>query len=210
MLVDVYNKENKKVDSFDLDEKLFKIEWRPDLVHEVLVAQLANRRQKLAHTKNRGEVRGGGRKPWRQKGTGRARHGSLRSPLFVGGGVVFGPRKEKDYSKKVNKKVKRLALLSLISKKLADGYLKIIDDLNLEERKTKKVEEILKNFFEKPKSILFVLSLNNKTFALAARNLPKIYCLKPNNLDVYSLLSYRYLFFEKAAVEELGKIYKKS
>ncbi|MFH0712566.1 MAG: 50S ribosomal protein L4, partial [Candidatus Jorgensenbacteria bacterium] len=117
MKAEVYNKENKKVDTIELSDRVFGAKWNPALVHQVLVSESANRRKPYASTKDRSEVRGGGRKPWAQKGLGRARHGSIRSPIWVGGGVTHGPRPEKDYGKKINKKMKRTAIYSVLSKK---------------------------------------------------------------------------------------------
>ncbi len=114
MKADIYNQQNQKIGEADLLNKIFNIKWNPDLVHQVLTVQLANRRQVLAHTKGRGEVRGGGRKPWRQKGTGRARHGSIRSPIWKGGGITFGPTKERVFARKINKKMKIVILTGLI------------------------------------------------------------------------------------------------
>ncbi len=211
MEVEVFNQENKIVGKINLPSEIFEVRWHPDLVHQVVVAQLANRRKNIAHTKTRGEVRGGGRKPWVQKGTGRARHGSIRSPLWKGGGVVFGPRKEKIYAKKINKKMKRLALFSLLSKKQVDNELKVVDHLKLEEAKTKKVANILKNFFDKKSvTVSFVVSKNNKDFSKAARNIPGVIVLKANSLDLYNLLTHKYLFFEKGAIDDLKEIYLKN
>ena len=127
MKVDVYNKENEKVGTTDLPDTVFSASWNPDLVHQAVVAQQANSRQTVAHTKDRSDVRGGGRKPWRQKGTGRARHGSIRSPLWKGGGVTFGPRTERRFRKSINTKMRRGALFSTLSRKYQDGEVTIID-----------------------------------------------------------------------------------
>src|SRR3990167_4153940 len=143
MIAEVYNKENKKVGEVTLSDSVFGKKWNESLVHQVLVSQLANKREPLAHTKGRGEVRGGGRKPWRQKGTGRARHGSTRSPIWAGGGVTFGPTKHKNYSKKINKKMRRGAIFSALSRKFKDGELKFIDALELEVPKTKLLAGLL-------------------------------------------------------------------
>ena len=137
MTVDIYNQQNKKVDKMELPDNIFNIKWNPDLVWQTAMVMNANRRQILAHTKDRGEVKGGGKKPWRQKGTGRARAGSIRSPLWKGGGVTFGPTKERNFKRKINKKMRRLAFFSLISKKIKDSELKIIDSLDINSFKTK-------------------------------------------------------------------------
>ena len=127
MTTEVYNLQGQRVGKLELPGNIFGVKWNPVLVHQALLAQLANRRNPWAHAKGRGEVRGGGRKPWRQKGTGRARHGSIRSPLWVGGGKAHGPIKSRDYSQKLNKKMRRLAILSVLSKKAKDGDIKFFD-----------------------------------------------------------------------------------
>ena len=129
MKADVYNLKNEVVGTMELPAEVFGTKWNATLVQQVLEAQLANARQPWAHVKDRSEVRGGGKKPWRQKGTGRARHGSTRSPIWVGGGKAHGPRNDKDYSQKVNKKMKRVALFSVLSKKAKDGEVKVFDTL---------------------------------------------------------------------------------
>lgn len=206
MKVAIYNQENKKVGEIDLAEEVFAEKWSPALVRFVYLAQQANRRQPLAHVKERGEVRGGGKKPWRQKGTGRARHGSIRSPLWKGGGVTFGPRNDKDYSQKINKKVKSKALFSVLSHKLKDDFLKVIDNLNFNESKTKLAAGLLKNFFEGKKAkVLFVISAGNKTFLRAARNLPGVTVLRSNSLDLINCVDHKWIFVEQAAIGELKK-----
>ena len=129
MKVSVYNQEGKEVGKVLLPKEIFEVKVNPDLVHQVVVCQMANRRQPIAHTKDRGEVRGGGRKPWSQKGTGRARHGSIRSPLWIGGGVTFGPRKEKIFKKKIPKKMRRKALFMVLSGKAKENLLLVLDKL---------------------------------------------------------------------------------
>src|ERR1700735_2118007 len=137
MNADVYNLQNEKVGTVELPERVFGARYNAALVKQVIDAQLANRRSPWAHTKTRGEVSGGGKKPWRQKGTGRARHGSTRSPIWVGGGVAHGPRNDRDYSQKVNKKMKQAALFAAISRKAKDGEVKIFETLSIEAPKTK-------------------------------------------------------------------------
>src|SRR5271170_2228139 len=132
MNADVYNLQNEKVGTMELPADVFGARWNETLVKQVLEAQLANRRSPWAHTKTRGEVRGGGRKPWRQKGTGKARHGSTRSPIWVGGGVAHGPRNDRDYSQKVNKKMKQAALFVVLSRKAKDGEVKVFETLSME------------------------------------------------------------------------------
>ncbi|MGC9046885.1 MAG: 50S ribosomal protein L4 [Minisyncoccia bacterium] len=215
MKIDVINQNKEKVEVIDLDEKFWGIKWMPDLVHQVLVSILSNKRYPWAHTKDRSEVSGGGKKPWRQKGTGRARHGSIRSPLWKGGGVTFGPRNEKKYSKKINKKVFTKALFSVLSKKLADKELLVIDNLNIEDTKTKLANKIIKNLFLNNKqqkkekvSAVFVVNSDNNKFLKAAKNIKGVKTIKPQSLDLYEILSHHYIVFEKNAVETLKDIYK--
>jgi len=144
----VYNITAEKVKEVELNPKIFGVQVKEAVVHQAAVAQMANARRVLAHTKDRGEVRGGGAKPWRQKGTGRARHGSVRSPLWVGGGITFGPTKERNFSKKVNKKMKRKALFMCLSDKVNNNLLILLDKLNLEKGKTKEMVEIIGNLKE--------------------------------------------------------------
>src|SRR4030043_2251904 len=143
MKVNIYSQQGKKIDEIVLPKEIFDIKVNSDLIHQTLVSQMANRRRVIAHTKDRSEVRGGGRKPWRQKGTGRARHGSIRSPLWIGGGVTFGPRKDRSYTQKVNKKMKRKALYMGLTDKVKENCLGIVDKLELPEIKTKKLANIL-------------------------------------------------------------------
>ena len=171
---------------------------------------MSNRRQAWAHTKDRSEVRGGGRKPWRQKGTGRARHGSIRSPLWIGGGVTFGPRKEKDYSKKINKKMRQKAVFSVLSKKLQDDGLKIVDSLKIETLKTKVMAEILKNLIKKPFNALIIPSSDQSKIKKIVSNIKNINVISPLSLNVYDLLRYKNIILEKEAIKEIEKHYNKT
>ncbi len=154
----VYSQNGEKIKDIELNPEIFNVEVKNSVVHQVVVAQMANSRTAIAHTKTRGEVRGGGVKPWRQKGTGRARVGSIRSPLWVGGGVTFGPRKDRNFSQKVNKKMKRKALFMCLSDKINNDLLVVLDKLNLEKGKTKELVEIIKNL----KSVLKLKETRNK------------------------------------------------
>ena len=140
----IFSTEGKEAGKVSLPEAVFGVAWNPDLVHEVVIGMQANARAGTAHTKDRSEVRGGGKKPWKQKGTGRARHGSRRSPIWTGGGVTFGPRSEKDYSVKINKKVRAKALATVLSKKVADNEIIIVDSLAMNEPKTKDAKAAFK------------------------------------------------------------------
>lgn len=205
----VVNIENKEVDFVDLPENMFQVEWKPVLVWQALNAYLANQRQPWAHTKDRGEVSGSGKKPWRQKHTGRARHGSRRSPIWKGGGVAFGPRKEKDYSQKINKKMKKLALFSALSRKLKDDEVRILEELSLKEPKTQKAKESLANIVDLRKSLLFVAPANKKSITLALRNLPKVSVVSPDTLNIYNVLSVKNIIFEKEGLLKFIERYKK-
>jgi large subunit ribosomal protein L4 len=210
MMVDIYNAENKKTGEMDLPDNVFNVPWRPNLVHQVVVALQANRRRPWAHTKGRGEVRGGGKKPWPQKGTGQARHGSIRSPLWKGGGVTHGPLKSRRYEKKINKEMKKQALFSVLSKKLADEELKIVDDLNLKESRTKILNGILRNFFGEGKSVLVVPKTGNRAVYLAGRNIPKTTVGNPRALNVYDCLAHKYVVFEKDAIADFTGAFQKT
>lgn len=209
MKLDIFDKTNTKAGTVEVPETVFGVKWNPDLVHQAFVAFTANRRRPWAHVKDRSEVSGGGKKPWSQKHTGRSRHGSSRSPLWTGGGVTFGPRNDKDYSKKINAKMKKLALLSALSKKVKDDDLKIINDLGLEAPKTKKAAEVMKNLSGKPERVLLVLDPKNKGSRLAFRNLPKVELSTPQSLNIYECLLAKKVLFEKNAVEAFITKYEK-
>ncbi|HHD92179.1 MAG TPA: 50S ribosomal protein L4 [Candidatus Portnoybacteria bacterium] len=210
MKVAVYNQEGEEKEKIDLIKDIFGLKINLDLIHQALVTQLANSRQPLAHTKDRSEVRGGGKKPWRQKGTGRARHGSTRSPIWIGGGVTFGPRKEKDYSKKINKKAKKKALLMVLSSKLKDNELIVVDNLKLKERKTKEGIRILNNFEKiiNQKSVLLATLGSEKDTTQVFRNIPKAKTIAVRNVNIKDLLNSKYLFISKDGVGEIEKIFK--
>lgn len=208
MMADVYNQDNKKTGTIDLPENVFGIKWNPDLVTLALHAQLANARKPVAHAKDRGEVRGGGRKPWRQKHTGRARHGSTRSPLWSGGGVAHGPSNERNFAKKISKKMKKSALFSVLSHKLKSDEIRVVDDLKMKARKTKSVAEIMRKFFgKKQQSALFIPENKNKDLFLAGRNLAGVKVLNPTSVNIYDCLRHKYVFIEKDAVWEIVKHY---
>jgi len=209
MKVWVYNQKGEKIEEMDLPKEIFGVEINPDLIHQVAISQMANERQGTAHTKDRGEVKGGGRKPWRQKGTGRARHGSTRSPLWRGGGVTFGPTKEKNYEKKIPKKMRRKAILMLLSSKALKKYLIVLDELKMEKIKTKLLEEILKNFPCQDESRLIILPDYDKNIILSARNLPKVQTIEARNLNVLDLLRYKYLLLPRQSIEVIKKIFLK-
>lgn len=201
MLVQTYDQNGKEVGKARLPSDIFDVKMNPDLVHQIVVAQAANRRQVIAHTKTRAEVRGGGRKPWRQKGTGRARHGSIRSPLWRGGGVTFGPRKDRVFKKKINKKMKMKALCMVLSEKIRDNELVLLDDLKLEQPKTKLMAQMLQKLPVKNASCLIALPDMDKNLIRASRNIPRVQLLQAKDLNVLDLLSYKYLLMPKESVK---------
>ena len=202
--VSVYNIEGKEVGSIELNDAVFGVEVNEHLVHMAVVNQLANNRQGTQSAKTRSEVSGGGRKPWRQKGTGHARQGSTRSPQWTGGGVVFAP-KPRDYSFKVNKKEKRIALLSALSSKVADNKIVVLDAFNLDEVKTKKFAEVMSNL--KVDKALVVIEGENKNVVLSGRNIPTVKVSATNEINTYDVLKYETLVVTKAAVEKLEEVY---
>ena len=202
--VSVYNIEGKEVGTIDLNDAVFGVEVNEHLVHMAVVSQLANNRQGTQKAKTRSEVSGGGRKPWRQKGTGHARQGSTRSPQWTGGGVVFAP-KPRDYSFKMNKKEKRIALLSALSSKVADNKIVVLDAFNLDEVKTKKFAEVMSNL--KVDKALVVIEGENKNVVLSGRNIPTVKVSATNEINTYDVLKYETLVVTKAAVEKLEEVY---
>ncbi|PIQ91896.1 MAG: 50S ribosomal protein L4 [Parcubacteria group bacterium CG11_big_fil_rev_8_21_14_0_20_39_14] len=210
MFVKTYNQNGKEVEQTRLPSEIFNLKLNPDLVHQVVVSQMANRRRVIAHAKDRGEVRGGGKKPWRQKGTGRARHGSIRSPLWRGGGVTFGPTKERNYKKIIPKKMKRRALFMVLSSKAKDNELIIMDELKMEKVKTKEFAKILNTILgAKRSSILIALSREDENIQKAAENIPKTKIMRVCDLNALDLLNYKYLLITKEAIKLLQNIYLK-
>ncbi len=207
-IVKVYNQEGKEVSELKLNEAIFNLPWNADLVHQAVRVVMANKRQVLASTKTREEVSGGGRKPWRQKGTGRARHGSIRSPLWKGGGITFGPTKERNFKLKINKKMARKAFLTALSTKAKDSELLVLDDLKLSAPKTKEMAKIMKNFPQVKKGLL-VLSEKNEILSRAGRNLPNLGIINMDNLNILDILKYKHLIFTKDGIEYLNKKYGK-
>ncbi len=202
--VDVYNINGDKVGNIELDDNIFAIEPNENVVHMAVVQYLANKRQGTKSAKTRSEVRGGGRKPWRQKGTGRARQGSIRSPQWTGGGIVFAP-KPRDYSFKLNKKVKRLALKSVLSSKVAEGKFIVLDEIKFNEIKTKEMQKVVNNL--KLNKALFVLEENNKNVMISARNIPNIKTAGVNTINVYDILKFDTFVITKEAVENVQEVY---
>ena len=202
--VSVYNIEGKEVGSIEVNDAVFGFEVNEHLVHMAVVNQLANNRQGTQSAKTRSEVSGGGRKPWRQKGTGHARQGSTRAPQWTGGGIVFAP-KPRDYSFKMNKKEKRIALLSALSSKVAESKIVVLDEFKLDEIKTKKFVEVMNNL--KVENALVVLEGENKNVVLSGRNIPSVKVTATNEINTYDVLKYTTLVVTKAAVEKLEEVY---
>lgn len=209
MKIKMYSQSAKEVGAVELPDSVFGLKWNADLVHQVVTSYAANKRRGTAHAQGRGEVRGGGRKPWRQKGTGRARHGSIRSPIWKGGGVTHGPLKEKVYKKKINKKMAKKALYTVLSAKARDNEILVLDDLKFSEPKTKlaaalfdklsKVKEF-KNL-QRGNGALIALSGKDDTARRALRNLPYVGIDEARNLNAHQILQYKYLVFPKHALE---------
>ncbi len=202
--VAVYNMEGKEVDSIELNDSIFGVEINEHLVHMAVLQQLANKRQGTQKAKTRSEVRGGGRKPWRQKGTGHARQGSTRSPQWTGGGVVFAPT-PRDYSFKLNKKEKRAALKSALTSRVVENKFVVVDELKLDEIKTKKFVEVLKNL-NVEKALVVLNDMDEKVIASAA-NIPTVKTTQTNELNVFDVLKYDTVVVTKAAVATIEEVY---
>ncbi len=216
----MYNQSGEEVGNIELPDAVFNVPINQDLIHQAVVIQRANARKILAHAKGRSEVRGGGKKPWRQKGTGRARHGSIRSPIWKGGGVTHGPLKQKVYFKNINKKAKQKALFMALSSKVKDGQLMVLDSISLIEAKTKKMKEIIdkisvnlpeyKKSRKKTSSILLVQSDSDKFLIRAARNLDFAKVVRADGLNTIDVLEKKYLVLLKNAIPVIEKTYLKN
>ncbi len=202
--VAVYNMEGKEVDKIELNDSIFGVEINEHLVHMAVLQQLANKRQGTQKAKTRSEVRGGGRKPWRQKGTGHARQGSTRSTQWTGGGVVFAPT-PRDYSFKLNKKEKRAALKSALTSRVVENKFVVVDELKLDEIKTKKFVEVLKNL-NVEKALVVLNDMDEKVIASAA-NIPTVKTTQTNELNVFDVLKYDTVVVTKAAVATIEEVY---
>lgn len=210
----VYNSQGDKIKDVELSSRIFGVAVKPEVIHQVVVAQQANSRQVLAHTKTKDEVSGGGKKPWKQKGTGRARHGSSRSPIWVGGGITFGPRKNRNFTKGVNKKQKQLAMAMCLSDKVNDKNLVIFDKLSSEAGKTKTLSAWIKETKSKiaeikdRKKFLLVLDHNDKKTINAALNLKTVNTILADSLNCVDLLKYDAVLASEKALEVIDKHYK--
>ena len=202
--VSVYNMEGKEVGAMELNDAVFGVEIKEHLVHRAVVLQLANNRQGTQKAKTRSEVSGGGRKPWRQKGTGHARQGSTRAPQWTGGGVVFAPV-PRDYSFKMNKKEKRAALKSVLTSKVQDNKFIVLDELKLNEVKTKEMKKVLDNL--KVEKAIVVVGNDTDNVVLSARNIPGVITTTVNTLNVYDLLKYNTVIATKTGVASIEEVY---
>ena len=200
----LYNMSGEETGVIELDDSIFGIIPNENVVHQAVTQYLANQRQGTKSTRTRAEVRGGGKKPWRQKGTGRARQGSIRSPQWTGGGVVFAP-KPRDFSFKLNKKVKRLALKSVLSDKAGSEKIIVLEELRFENIKTKEMQKVLNNL--KIDNALVVIESNDKNVVLSARNIPYIKMAGVNTINVYDILKYNNLVVTKDAVNRIQEVY---
>jgi len=219
----IYDVEGKEVSSVKLAPEIFNVKMNPNLVYQVATSQMANRRKVIAHTKDRSEVRGGGKKPWRQKGTGRARHGSIRSPLWKGGGVTFGPTKARVFKKEIPKKMRRLAFFMVISAKAQNSLLILLDKLKIEKstqdpqgptgqaktKLTKSMAEILKKLPCRNESCLIALPEMDKNLILATRNLLDVQTVQAKDLNCLDLLSFKYLLMPKETIKVIKETFKK-
>ena len=202
--VAVYNMEGKEVDSIELNDSIFGVEINEHLVHMAVLQQLANNRQGTQKAKTRSEVRGGGRKPWRQKGTGHARQGSTRSPQWTGGGVVFAPT-PRDYSFKLNKKEKRAALKSALTSRVEENKFIVVDEMKFDEIKTKKFQTVLNNL--NVNKALVVLEEGDKNAEISAKNIPDVKTARVNTINVYDILKYNTVIATKAVVAAIEEVY---
>ncbi len=213
MKIKVYNQSADFAHDLELSDNIFNVKPNSELVHQALVTQMANERQVLADTKDRSEVRGGGKKPWKQKGTGRARVGSSRSPIWRAGGVTFGPTNDRNFSKKINKKMKQKALLIALSDKIVNNNLVVLDTLQMEEFKTKKFNEILsaietKVLNNERRNILIINESKDEKIRYSARNLKGVEIINLENINIVDLLKYKNLLLTEAAVKIIEERYK--
>lgn len=206
--VKVYNQSGKATGETNLDSKIFGIEINEKLVHQALRTHLANRRVAIAHTKSRQDVRGGGKKPWRQKGTGRARHGSIRSPLWKGGGVTFGPKSNRNFSLKMNKKAKRKALLMTLSDKATEKKIIVVDKIEMSSIKTKELATIITKLPLK-KKVLIVLPKTDSKIMKSAKNIKKLKIINASSLNIYGVLNTDSLLIFKDSLKVMSETYAK-
>jgi len=198
--LEVHNLEGKETEKVNLKDKFFAVKFNPALVHQIAVSLQNNQRISKAHTKTKGEVRGGGKKPWKQKGTGRARAGSNRSPLWVGGGITFGPRNNRDYSRKINKRVGVLVFSMVLGKKISDKEVKMVENWDIEKPKTKKLVDALGRIGVLNQSVLLVAADKNENLKRAGRNLPNVSIKSAAEINTLDLLTHKLAVVEKRAL----------
>ena len=209
MKIDLYNQKGEVSGSMTLPKEIFEVKFSADLVHQVAVGLSGNKRQISAHTKNRGEVRGGGKKPWRQKGTGRARVGSSRSPIWKGGGVTHGPLKDRIFAREIPKKMRRKALFMVLSEKAKSKQLVVLDKIELEKGKTQEMANTLLKLPCGNQATLIALPNYDKKIFLASRNIKKTSIEDARNLNVLELLNHKYLLLTKDSIDTIEKTFSK-
>lgn len=209
MKTKLYNQKGESSGEINLPKEIFETEINPDLVYQVVLSQTSNRRQKIAKTKDRSEVRGGGKKPWAQKGTGRARHGSTRSPLWVGGGVTFGPNLKKNFKRVVPKKMRRKALFSVLSAKAKENLVIVFDDLNMEKPKTKPMFELFNKICLKNGSALIALPKNDSNLIKSMRNINKLSVTQAKDINVLDILNTKYFVITKGSIDVIKENFLK-
>ncbi len=212
--IKVYNQNAEAAGEMEISSKVFGVPVSSALVHQAVVTQMANERKVIAHTKDRSEVRGGGRKPWKQKGTGRARHGSNRSPIWIGGGVTFGPRNDRNFKMRINKKMKQQAMLMALSDKVSSDSFVVLDKLEMPEFKTKNfkivVEKLEKDIIKnqgKKRSLLIMVDKGDEKLSYSSRNLSGIELINLNNINIVDILKYKNLILTRTVVEKLEEKY---
>src|SRR5512133_1357625 len=205
--ISIYNTQGKSVGEIELNAEHFGIKANPALIHEAVVAQQANCRRAIAHTKTKGEVSGGGKKPWKQKGTGRARHGSSRSPIWVGGGITFGPRSNRNYSIKINRKARKKAMFMVLSDKLANQHMIATETYTLP--KTKAFVSYIGSL-PVSRKVLYIVASSRPELVRAARNLENVFVVTANSLNVVDLLRYDFVIFEKDAIAAFESLHRSS
>lgn len=209
MKISLYNQKGEDIDKVELPDEIFGLKANLDLLHQVVVSQMSNRRQGSAHTKDRSDVSGGGKKPWRQKGTGRARHGSIRSPLWRGGGVTFGPKSDKNYKKTIPVMMRRKALFMALSSKAKDSEIIIVDNLGAIDHKTKTIKSTLNNLPFADKTGLLILPVVDNNIILGARNIPKTETMQAKNLTALDILSFKRLIMTPETVAKIKETFLK-
>lgn len=210
MKISVYNQEGKEITTADLPNVIFDTPWNADLVHQVITLQKSNRRVVRANTKGRGEVRGGGKKPWAQKHTGRARHGSIRSPLWKGGGVTGGPTKERVFTKKINKKMRIGALFAVLAARVRENALVVLDTLETAGHKTKNLKGVLSKLPSNTRPTLLILPSMERNLLSAAKNIPFVQTIQAKDLNALDAATYQYIVLPQKSIEVIEKTFKKS